>query len=224
MSSTGRASVHLRPIALHQAGLADQIYESIGEAIVAGSLAPGTRLRDKDLAEELGVSRTPVREALQRLTRVGLVEMSPSRFTRVAEDSDDTVANTLEYTGIQAGAALHLAVLRMTGAEMQEAIGLLDRVIAASDAEDADELMSTALQFVRFVVDRTGNPVVRRMMSEAGLLIERNLRQVRPLLGDAASRGEVFRRMRRAMLDGDADGAERWFRRQLGVGRDSAAR
>ena len=225
MSSTIRpaSAVRFRPITQQAFGLGDQIYETIGGAIVDGRLAPGMRLRDKDIAAELGVSRTPVREALQRLMRSGLVEMSPSRFTRVTEHSDDTVANTLEYVGIQVGAALQLAVRRMTEAEMQKAIALLDRMIAASDADDAEALMSAALLFVGFVVARTGNSVLVRMMSEASLLIERNLRQTRSLLGDACSRGEGFRSLRRSMLDGDADAAERRFRMQLGVGGLSVA-
>ena len=62
----------------------DEVYAALLEWIVDGTLGPGERVRDKELAEALGVSRTPVREALQRLEDAGLVETSASRWTRVA--------------------------------------------------------------------------------------------------------------------------------------------
>ncbi len=64
--------------------LSDEVYARIGAAILDGTLAPGERLRDVDIATQLGISRTPVREALQRLERFGLVEVAVGRYTRVS--------------------------------------------------------------------------------------------------------------------------------------------
>src|SRR4051794_10514446 len=64
--------------------LRDRAYAAIRDAIVDGTLAPGERLRDPELCAWLGLSRTPVREALARLESDGLVETAPQRFTRVA--------------------------------------------------------------------------------------------------------------------------------------------
>ena len=64
--------------------LQDRAYAAIRDAIVDGTLAPGERLRDQELCAWLGLSRTPVREALARLEQDGLVETAPQRFTRVA--------------------------------------------------------------------------------------------------------------------------------------------
>jgi DNA-binding GntR family transcriptional regulator len=63
--------------------LRDEAYRSIRDAIVAGTLAPGEIVRDADLAERLGLSRAPVREALARLVDEGLVESKPQSYTRV---------------------------------------------------------------------------------------------------------------------------------------------
>ena len=60
------------------------VFEQILSAVHDGTLLPGERISDAALAHEFGVSRTPVREALQRLREIGIVEASPSRFTRVA--------------------------------------------------------------------------------------------------------------------------------------------
>lgn len=69
--------------ALERDLLRDQAYVAIRDAIVDGTLAPGERLRDQELCAWLGLSRTPVREALNRLEQDGLVETAPQRFTRV---------------------------------------------------------------------------------------------------------------------------------------------
>jgi DNA-binding GntR family transcriptional regulator len=61
------------------------VFEQILEAVHEGTLLPGERISDAALAAQFGVSRTPVREALQRLREIGIIEASPSRFTRVAD-------------------------------------------------------------------------------------------------------------------------------------------
>ncbi|MCC4247974.1 MULTISPECIES: GntR family transcriptional regulator [Microbacterium] len=58
--------------------LVEEAYAALGEAIVDGRLRPGDRLRDVELAAHMGISRTPVREALQRLAAIRLVEISPT--------------------------------------------------------------------------------------------------------------------------------------------------
>ncbi len=73
------------PDRLNIASVVDQVYIAIRERITSGSLARGARVHQEDLAEELGVSRTPVREALRRLAAEGLVEMRTNRGARVAD-------------------------------------------------------------------------------------------------------------------------------------------
>jgi DNA-binding GntR family transcriptional regulator len=63
----------------------DQVYAALRDRIIHGSLERGARIHQEDLAEELGVSRTPVREALRRLAAEGLVEMRTNRGARVAD-------------------------------------------------------------------------------------------------------------------------------------------
>jgi DNA-binding GntR family transcriptional regulator len=73
------------PDRLNIASVVDQVYAAIRERITSGSLPRGARVHQEDLAEELGVSRTPVREALRRLAAEGLVEMRTNRGARVAD-------------------------------------------------------------------------------------------------------------------------------------------
>lgn len=67
-----------------QGSLRDQAYAILRDAIVSGFLPPGRQLRDQDLASQMGLSRTPVREALQRLADEGLVNVSPRARTAVS--------------------------------------------------------------------------------------------------------------------------------------------
>jgi len=84
----------------------DQVHAELLERIVAGELPPGARLRQEALAEELGVSRTPLREALVRLVSEGLVEFAPNRGATVARrDFSDMEQAWLARLVIEPGAA-----------------------------------------------------------------------------------------------------------------------
>ena len=98
---------------LNIASVVDQVYAAIRERISSGSLPRGARVHQEDLAEELGVSRTPVREALRRLAAEGLVEMRTNRGARVADV--DQVGMRVSYearTVIEPGAARLAAARR----------------------------------------------------------------------------------------------------------------
>lgn len=73
----------------------NSVFERVLSAVHEGRLLPGQRISDSDLAEQLGVSRTPVREALQRLREIGIIEASASRFTRVAVVSPKQTADAM---------------------------------------------------------------------------------------------------------------------------------
>lgn len=101
------------PDRLNIASVVDQVYAAIHERITSGSLPRGARVHQEDLAEELGVSRTPVREALRRLAAEGLVEMRTNRGARVADV--DQVGMRVSYearTVIEPGAARLAAARR----------------------------------------------------------------------------------------------------------------
>ncbi|WP_406247694.1 GntR family transcriptional regulator [Microbacterium sp. M] len=192
--------------------LGDRVYEVLRDAIVAEELEPGDRVSDKEIAEALGISRTPVREALQRLAWIGLVEVSPSRYTRVTGVSEELAAGSLEYTALQAGLALQLAVRRMDGTELTEAVSRLDGMIDAADRDDVGELMRAARAFIAYVSRHSGNAVLTRVMSDAAPLLERNVRRARLDQPPLAARAAAYRSLRDAMLTRDADAAERWLR------------
>jgi DNA-binding GntR family transcriptional regulator len=93
------------------ASVVDQVYSAIRDRIMDGTLERGARIHQEDLADELGVSRTPVREALRRLAAEGLVEMRTNRGARVADVGQDDMHAAYEARlVIEPGAARLAAV------------------------------------------------------------------------------------------------------------------
>lgn len=192
--------------------LSDLVFERLAEAIVQGVLAPGELLRDQALAAQLGVSRMPVREALQRLERAGLVEMSASRYTRVAVFPPERVAAGLEYAGFLYGSALRMATARMSAEARHEAVELLDELLVAAAPERCRD---AATRFFRFAMTHTGNEVWAHR-GDMSYLIPRILREV-PVTTVASRVRRHRQALRDAVAAGDADAAEAAVRRMFGV-------
>jgi DNA-binding GntR family transcriptional regulator len=115
------------PDRLNIASVVDQVYEAIRERITSGSLPRGARVHQEDLAEELGVSRTPVREALRRLAAEGLVEMRTNRGARVADVDQAGMRVSYEArTVIEPGAARLAA-----GQRLEEPLARMRAAVAA---------------------------------------------------------------------------------------------
>lgn len=90
--------------------LSSSAFDAIGTAIVRGVFPPGMRLRDEELKEQLGYSRTPIRDALTRLESAGLVEIAASRFTKVTTWTENEARTTATYVGRLVGIALDATI------------------------------------------------------------------------------------------------------------------
>ncbi|HJF76427.1 MAG TPA: GntR family transcriptional regulator [Brevibacterium linens] len=140
--------------------LRDDVYRSIRDAIVRGQLAPGEQLRDQELGAWLQVSRTPVREALQRLAQAGLVVAEPGRMTRVAPEDPELILAARQIAAELHGLAIDLAFPALDEAalaEMEQANGRLSAALAAGDAEAA---IAADDDFHEVALTRSGNPLI----------------------------------------------------------------
>jgi DNA-binding GntR family transcriptional regulator len=115
--------------------LADHAFAAIHSAILSGELEPGERLPIEDLAELLGMSPMPVREALRRLDSVGLVEMIAHRGARVAELSVDELRELYEARIELEALAVRMAAERMPAATRRDLPVRAERLIARLDVE-----------------------------------------------------------------------------------------
>lgn len=127
--------------------LADQVYEQIRGHIVEGDLPPGTRLIEHRLTQSLGISRTPLREALRRLEQDGLIERLDGGGLRVTEL---TLAGLRELMGIRAvleGYCARLAADRITDAELAELLTAHEEAAEAIAAQDIQRLVDANTRF-----------------------------------------------------------------------------
>jgi DNA-binding GntR family transcriptional regulator len=190
--------------------LAEEVFHHLGRQIIDGALEAGERIRDVDVAEELHVSRTPVREALQRLERLGMVTMYPSRYTEVTEVTSETIAQSLEFAGYQAGIAARLAVPRIGEAQRDHVV----RLVAAMHAslEDAATTSDARWAVFSYLGDRSGNAQHRTLMEDASMVLFRNLRDWEVPVRDRARMRDVYIAFAAAVRSGDGDEAERLIR------------
>jgi len=192
--------------------LSDEVYTRIGAAILDGTLAPGTRLRDVDLAAQLGVSRTPVREALQRLERFGLVEIAVGRYTRVSAPDDALREDTGVFTAYFMGNALRIALSRCGDDELIGLVAAADEVIAAAASGERMPQFDASVELYTAVTRATANQVFIGIIREASLAIRRNLRGWDPFVSVPRERFASYTDLRDAIAARDADGAERAVR------------
>lgn len=132
--------------------LRDVVFDKMLAAIMDGTLEPGERLNDDELVKWLGVSRTPIREAIARLNTWGLVDMEANRYTRIAQRNPPAFREASELL-------LGLHDLAMTLTADTPPKGLSKRVQAASDKIDGHHIegVHELLDAYGVVVEATGN-------------------------------------------------------------------
>lgn len=121
--------------------LRDVVFNTLRQAILKGELEPGERLMEIQLAERLGVSRTPIREAIRKLELEGLVLMIPRKGAEVAKISEKSLRDVLELRRSLEELAIELACQRMTQEEIDE---LEDAQRAFRKAVDSKDVMLMA--------------------------------------------------------------------------------
>ncbi len=125
--------------------LRDVVFNTLRDAILTGKLVPGERLMENQLADKLGVSRTPVREALRMLELENLVELVPRKGAQVLDMSEKDIINVLEVRSALEGLAISLACKKISKEELQQLKNMevdFERAVADNDVEhfvDIDE-------------------------------------------------------------------------------------
>jgi DNA-binding GntR family transcriptional regulator len=150
---------------LPRRSLAALAYDEILGAIVSGELAPGLRIRDGDLAERLGVSRTPVREALRRLVDEGLVETAPDAYTRVAPLATPDAEAAFPVVAALQALGVRLGVPRLSDADLAAMERLDAERTAALAARDIPRAIDVDDRFHDVVLTAAGNPELKRALA-----------------------------------------------------------
>jgi DNA-binding GntR family transcriptional regulator len=144
---------------LTPASLRRRASDVLRAAIVEGRLQPGDRLKEVEIAEQLGISRAPVREALRQLEHEGLVASLPYRATEVLGVSQEEIADVLVPIRLTLETFAFRKALPLLTDDDFEALGqLVARMRAAAERGDLDELAEDDVRFHELVIERSGQP------------------------------------------------------------------
>ncbi len=156
---------------LRQGKLHEQALEYIRAALLAGEYRPGDRLLESDIAEQMGVSRGPIREAIRQLEQEGLVTSKPHRGTFVTTTSPEEAEHLLAVRTLLESYAIRQATRRVTAADIAELRRIVQRMRAALDDNDLAEVAECVVRVHRGIVELAGSPTLTRIWSTMVMLI-----------------------------------------------------
>jgi DNA-binding GntR family transcriptional regulator len=168
--------------------LSERAYTVLRSAIIDGTLAPGERLRDVELVSSLGLSRTPIREALARLEEDGLVESAPNRYTRVAPLDRRDARDAYPIVAALHALAAELGVPRLSRGGVRAMEVENTRFARAIAAADVDEAIAADDAFHAVLIDASGNPAIASVLER---LMPRLHRLERAQFGSLVGRRSV---------------------------------
>jgi DNA-binding GntR family transcriptional regulator len=131
----------------HGISVREKTYDYLKTNILSGHFVPGERLAEEHLAEELGVSRTPVREALHKLEQEGLIEPLESRGFRVPQDSPEEIEDLFDIRTVLEGYTLKIICERITDEQMAMLEKIIEKADDALRRKRIDEVFQWNTQF-----------------------------------------------------------------------------
>lgn len=155
-----------RPKKLSKTLIREEVYADLRAWILDGTLEPGEKLRDAELAEALGVSRMPVREAFRRLEDEGLVETAANRWTRVSLVDSEQARRVYPIVVALESLAVSLALPRLGEADLRLMSRVNDRLRGALGDGRAIEASEADREFHEVLLGKTGNPDLVRILDD----------------------------------------------------------
>jgi DNA-binding GntR family transcriptional regulator len=202
--------------------LVDEAAQTLREAILGGRMAGGARLRQTDLADQLGISRTPIREALVRLKAEGLVELLPGGGVQVKVLELDDAVEMYELREVLDGLAARLAAGRADAATIARLDKALTRQRECVEGRSAAQWFPAHVAFHDEIWRAAGNRHVARLAA----IVRLSIRHFHPLLLRTEHRLEHAYREHRAIYDAirthDVESAERLARAHIANAKEIA--
>ncbi len=144
----------------------EKVYDYIKEQIITRRLYPGNRIIEEDVAEMLGVSRTPIRMALSQLAHDGLVEQIPNRGSYVSKPSEEDFRSVFEMRKLLEVAAFRKALANHTEGTVELARENLERQAELEKGFDLNEYVSLNWRFHMLLTRDAGNPYYEKYLDE----------------------------------------------------------
>ena len=143
----------------------DVVFKTLREAILKGDLAPGERLMEIKLANQLGVSRTPIREAIRKLELEGLVVMVPRKGAEVAKITEKDLRDVLEVRASLEELAISLACERITDEKIAELKDALEQFRTVIKGKDVTKIAQMDVAFHDVIFEATQNARLVQMVN-----------------------------------------------------------
>lgn len=187
--------------------LREIVYEELKREILVGEIAPGTRMMEIELADEMGVSRTPVREAIRKLEKEGLVTIEPRKGAYASDVSIKDMVDVLEVREDLEAMAAAMAAQKVNEDEKQALIEATLEYKEAVESERTEDIIRCDEKFHQLIVNCSGNKTLVQLFSQVQELALR----FRYLYYDDFSRYERMpmehREIEEAILSGDYEKA-----------------
>jgi DNA-binding GntR family transcriptional regulator len=149
--------------------LREEIKEYLIDAILRGQLRPGDRIIETRIAQDLGVSQTPVREALRDLELLGFVTSEPFRGTRVRAFTHEELVQIYPIRAAIEGVAARAAATRITTEQLLTLEEQIDRMREASELGDEATAIEADIAFHRIIVEASGNRLLEQFWTSLSL-------------------------------------------------------
>ena len=146
--------------------LREIVYEELKRQILMGEITPGTRMMEVELAEKMGVSRTPVREAIRKLEKEGLVAIEPRRGAYASDISIKDMLDVLEVRQDLEGMAAAMAARKVTDDEKKAFIKANTAYMEAVKSGDTEEIIRCDEVFHKLIGDFSGNKTLNQLLSQ----------------------------------------------------------
>ena len=146
--------------------LREIVYEELKRQILVGEIAPGTRMMEVELAEDMGVSRTPVREAIRKLEKEGLVTIEPRRGAYASDISIKDMVDVLEVRQMLEGMAASMAAKKVTEEEKLDFVEANSAYKNAVKKGNIEEIIRYDELFHQLIVSYSGNKTLNQLLSQ----------------------------------------------------------
>lgn len=197
--------------------LAEQVAVHIENAILSNELLPGTELSEVELAEQFGVSRGPVREALRGLGAAGLVSLTPRRPATVRILSKKEILDAYQVRDALEQLAVRLCMPKLTAQHLTDLDELMVSMESAVEAEDIDGFFETNAQFHHIFIEVADNATLQEAHNQVSRPMERYRRRSLELRGDLRSSLVEHSAILQAIRDRDTDKAVRLVQEHIHV-------
>lgn len=205
---TKLAGVDTRP-------LRQQIADALQKAIIDGELGPGDALTETDIAQRLGVSRAPVREAIQLLASSGLVDAVPYKGTTVRMLSATDIAETHALRLLLESFAVRELAARRGAGVVDELHAACQQMAQLASAQDHRSLLEADEDFHRLLIGGTGNELLKTMWESIHMRIRQIIALRNRRFSDPLPIAQNHSAIVRAIAAGDAERAESLMRAHL---------